>query len=683
MQDFSFEDDLMNLGENSLFSFLTPNNTLFPSARELNRSGFGPDCIQPSLSQLQPPIDMEFEDFFSIQNRFSILPTLPEEPQNEVAEQQQLVSMGKSMSNQQQSVSTSSSNVVGNVVLSSEDVSLSSRMNNHLSTQQQHYSSASFNSHNSSIVSSTDSPMIDSSLNSINNSIMDYQVTPHTTNSVKSKATNNQNNISANNHAIVSNNSLLMNRQTLSYVDSTSPASSTYASNHHPVVSSESLVTAMYSMPSASDSMKQQQQQYLPIATSSGLYQPNQAMHIIPKNYSGIRLSSTTSSSSQGQLFSHPPSNNVIRGKNMSRVPFERSSSLPLYQNKQQQQNLDSYSSVMNKTGSAHHVSSSLIAQLLHNNSSANNQTTMSPQQLQVSSSYHPLQPQTYSSTANTSQSNLRTGYRSPAYPTFVSNTPSSPPFVDSGINTLSPTSSMSSPSMSMDSPTSSPVIAIHSQHKPSTQHHRPQQSRPHSVRFAVDDSQAYSSSTGVIKKETPVRKISSPARICSNHPAAQQNIFKEPQSPVMSPTSSYSTHQRMSPKSPSIGIKKGVLSNLASSSHHHPLAGHASPTHTVHNEHHHHDKTQYKEHRRVCHINAEQKRRCNIKNGFDTLRQILPSVSQNTNTKISKAAMLAKAAEHIRQLKHDSRVKMEECDRFKGEIDTFNQAIRCVSNKT
>jgi hypothetical protein len=25
----------------------------------------------------------------------------------------------------------------------------------------------------------------------------------------------------------------------------------------------------------------------------------------------------------------------------------------------------------------------------------------------------------------------------------------------------------------------------------------------------------------------------------------------------------------------------------------------------------------------------------------------------------------------------------MEECDRFKGEIDTFNQAIRCVSNKT
>ena len=30
-------------------------------------------------------------------------------------------------------------------------------------------------------------------------------------------------------------------------------------------------------------------------------------------------------------------------------------------------------------------------------------------------------------------------------------------------------------------------------------------------------------------------------------------------------------------------------------------------------------------EHRRVCHINAEQKRRCNIKNGFDMLQSLLP----------------------------------------------------------
>lgn len=28
-------------------------------------------------------------------------------------------------------------------------------------------------------------------------------------------------------------------------------------------------------------------------------------------------------------------------------------------------------------------------------------------------------------------------------------------------------------------------------------------------------------------------------------------------------------------------------------------------------------EKIQYKEHRRVCHINAEQKRRCNIKVNF------------------------------------------------------------------
>jgi len=127
-----------------------------------------------------------------------------------------------------------------------------------------------------------------------------------------------------------------------------------------------------------------------------------------------------------------------------------------------------------------------------------------------------------------------------------------------------------------------------------------------------------------------------------------------------------------MSPKSSS---GKKAMFGLTSSSpvpfHHHIVGAQSSPTHE------HHDKTQYKEHRRVCHINAEQKRRCNIKNGFDTLRQILPSVSQNTNTKISKAAMLAKAAEHIRQLKQDRHNKMEECELYRGEIETFNHSIR------
>ncbi|KAG8242786.1 hypothetical protein J6590_059302 [Homalodisca vitripennis] len=41
-------------------------------------------------------------------------------------------------------------------------------------------------------------------------------------------------------------------------------------------------------------------------------------------------------------------------------------------------------------------------------------------------------------------------------------------------------------------------------------------------------------------------------------------------------------------------------------------------------------------EHRRVSHINAEQKRRCNIKNGFDMLHSLIPQLSQNPNAKVT-----------------------------------------------
>lgn len=92
-------------------------------------------------------------------------------------------------------------------------------------------------------------------------------------------------------------------------------------------------------------------------------------------------------------------------------------------------------------------------------------------------------------------------------------------------------------------------------------------------------------------------------------------------------------------------------------------------------------DRVQYKEHRRVCHINAEQKRRCNIKNGFDTLRSLLPSISQNTNTKISKAAMLQRAAEHISSLKGERQSQQEEYDRLKQQVESLNQTIGSVND--
>ena len=50
----------------------------------------------------------------------------------------------------------------------------------------------------------------------------------------------------------------------------------------------------------------------------------------------------------------------------------------------------------------------------------------------------------------------------------------------------------------------------------------------------------------------------------------------------------------------------------------------------------------------------AEHKRRCTIKNGFEFLRTLLPSLSQTPNVKISKAALLAKGAEHVEELSRE-----------------------------
>ncbi|XP_023240604.1 carbohydrate-responsive element-binding protein-like [Centruroides sculpturatus] len=87
-------------------------------------------------------------------------------------------------------------------------------------------------------------------------------------------------------------------------------------------------------------------------------------------------------------------------------------------------------------------------------------------------------------------------------------------------------------------------------------------------------------------------------------------------------------------------------------------------------------ERVQYKEHRRVCHINAEQKRRCNIKNGFESLRHLLPSLSQNPNAKVSKAAMLQKAAEYIRALKVERQQQQEEAELLRQKRDSLNESI-------
>ncbi|XP_045617223.2 MLX-interacting protein isoform X2 [Procambarus clarkii] len=83
-------------------------------------------------------------------------------------------------------------------------------------------------------------------------------------------------------------------------------------------------------------------------------------------------------------------------------------------------------------------------------------------------------------------------------------------------------------------------------------------------------------------------------------------------------------------------------------------------------------ERVQYKEHRRVCHINAEQKRRSNLKNNFDIMHQLIPSINQNANAKISKAVMLQKGADYIQQLKSERQQLTEQAEKLRSQIEVL-----------
>ncbi|XP_021937164.1 MLX-interacting protein isoform X2 [Zootermopsis nevadensis] len=79
---------------------------------------------------------------------------------------------------------------------------------------------------------------------------------------------------------------------------------------------------------------------------------------------------------------------------------------------------------------------------------------------------------------------------------------------------------------------------------------------------------------------------------------------------------------------------------------------------------------------RRTCHINAEQKRRCNIKNGFDMLHSLIPQLNQNPTAKLSKAAMLQKGADYIRQMRAERSQLHDEMDSLRQQVECLNTAI-------
>ncbi|MGH0165580.1 UNVERIFIED_CONTAM: hypothetical protein FKN15_011296 [Acipenser sinensis] len=86
---------------------------------------------------------------------------------------------------------------------------------------------------------------------------------------------------------------------------------------------------------------------------------------------------------------------------------------------------------------------------------------------------------------------------------------------------------------------------------------------------------------------------------------------------------------------------------------------------------------------RRINHISAEQKRRFNIKIGFDTLNTLVPVLKSQSNSKpISNAATLQKTVEYIAKLQQERAQMQEESKRLKDEIDTLNTSINCCQQQ-
>ncbi|XP_053313215.1 carbohydrate-responsive element-binding protein [Spea bombifrons] len=78
---------------------------------------------------------------------------------------------------------------------------------------------------------------------------------------------------------------------------------------------------------------------------------------------------------------------------------------------------------------------------------------------------------------------------------------------------------------------------------------------------------------------------------------------------------------------------------------------------------------------RRIMHISAEQKRRCNIKLGFDTLHSLVTTLHGQPN-KLSKATTLQKTADYICKLQQERVQLQEETQRLRCQIQEFNDSI-------
>lgn len=90
-------------------------------------------------------------------------------------------------------------------------------------------------------------------------------------------------------------------------------------------------------------------------------------------------------------------------------------------------------------------------------------------------------------------------------------------------------------------------------------------------------------------------------------------------------------------------------------------------------------DSISAQEVRRQIHIQSEQKRRAQIKDGFEELRQHLPGC---VNKKMSKAALLHRTVQHLQHLKRNQTSLLAELERMMAENEQLRKFQESVLQK-
>ncbi|NXW81623.1 MLXPL protein, partial [Alopecoenas beccarii] len=110
-------------------------------------------------------------------------------------------------------------------------------------------------------------------------------------------------------------------------------------------------------------------------------------------------------------------------------------------------------------------------------------------------------------------------------------------------------------------------------------------------------------------------------------------------------------------PQGPAAGLGAGI-------SLHHPTSRRGRP------------ESSKMESRRITHISAEQKRRFNIKLGFDTLHSLVSTLSAQPSIKVSKATTLQKTVEYICKLQQERAALQDEVQQLREQIEELNSSI-------